>query len=153
MSFFRNWLYLYLKTNQVEAAFEKLLALLGEPYRTQYPFPGLHRIVDFALHLRKVVIEIDGTSHDTPVQAYKDTKTSIALEERGWRVIRFRNSEVAGIESPVQLRELIDLKLSTRPTLAELRAALLQLPEPPVKLSKPRGRRRVPGPKKAKKSA
>lgn len=151
MSFFRNWFYLYLKQSPSEVLFERLICQLGEPYRTQYPFPGLHRVADFALHRRKVIIEIDGASHDTPTQRYKDITTSIALEKQGWKVIRFRNEEVPGIGGPGTLAGLVEDKLATRPTLGELEAALLELPAPPVRPSKRRARAPKPAPKKAKK--
>lgn len=151
MSFFRNWFYLYLKQTPSEVTFERMIAQLGEPYRVQYPFPALHRIADFALHLRKIVIEIDGASHQIPTQARKDLVTTIALEKRGWRVIRFTNSEVIGIQSSVHLNEAIEAKLTTRPDLAALEAALLQYPEPVGKQSKRRARRKAPGPKSARK--
>lgn len=150
MSFFRNWFYLYLKQTAAESAFEREIAKMGEPYRTQYPFPSLRRVADFALHLRKIVIEIDGASHDTLEQRRKDLVTSIALEEKGWRVIRFQNAEVMGwVEGSIHLSEIIDSKLRSRPTLAELRTALASLPEPLVKRPKRRARKRVPAPKSA----
>lgn len=148
MSFFRNWFYLYKRSTAAEQLFEEALVKLGEPYRTQYPFPHLHRVADFALHLRKVVIEIDGASHDTVDQRRKDTATTIALEKMGWKVIRFKNEEVTRFQD---LAGEIDSRLLIRPTLAELEAALREFPEPPVKPSKRRVRGPKPAPKKARK--
>lgn len=151
MSFFRNWFYLYLKQTASEAIFESLICKLGEPYRAQYPFPGLRRVADFALHTRKIVIEIDGASHETLKQRRKDLVTTIALEKMGWRVIRFTNAEVAGWGVEFDLRGEIDRRLTVRPTLEELGAALLELPLVLSERAKPRGRRPKPGPKKAPK--
>lgn len=152
MSFFRNWFYMYLKQTAGETAFEKRITLLGKPYRIQYPFPGLRRIVDFALPHDKILIEIDGASHEAPAQRRKDLVTSIAFEKMGWKVIRFTNAEVLRIEP---LKDVVEAAIVDRtrhrPTLAELEAALLELPELPEKPAKPRGRKRAPGPKKARK--
>lgn len=148
MSFFRNWFFMYLKQPPAEVAFERKIASIGKPYRAQYPFPSLHRIVDFALHTDKVLIEVDGASHDTPVQRRKDITTSIALEKLGWRVIRFTNAEALHLDIT---EEVIALRLKHRPTLAELEAALQALPPLPEKHAKPRGRKRAPVPKKARK--
>lgn len=150
MSFFRNWFYLYKKSTLAEAHFEQLIVKLGEPYRTQYPFPHLHRVADFALHLRKIVIEIDGSSHDVLEQRRKDLLTTLALEKMGWSVIRFRNEEVVQLTVPL-LREEIERRVITRPTRAELETALLQLPEPVARPSKRRVRVPKPAPKMAKK--
>jgi very-short-patch-repair endonuclease len=87
MSFFRNWFFMYTKATAAESAFEKKISMLGKPYRAQYPFPSLRRIVDFAFHLDKVLIEVDGASHEVAAQRRKDITTSIALEKRGWAVI------------------------------------------------------------------
>lgn len=139
---------MYLKQPSAEVVFERKIASIGKPYRAQYPFPGLRRIADFALHLDKVLIEVDGASHSTPVQRRKDIATSIALEKLGWRVIRFTNEEAFSIDIT---EDVIAERIRHRPTLAELEEALRQLPLPPVKHAKPRGRKRAPGPKKARK--
>lgn len=147
MSFFRNWFYLYIKPTLAETVFEEHIARLGEPYRAQYPFPSLHRVVDFVLHRRKVVIEVDGASHLVENQRRKDLTTSIAMEKLGWSVLRFTNEEVMAAGFKLT-HEVLDHKLTTRPTLAELETLLGQLPEP---VAKPRKRKRGSAPKKAKK--
>lgn len=50
--------------------------------------------VDFACPAVKLVIEVDGPSHDTPEQAEFDAARTEYLEREGWRVIRFTNSEI-----------------------------------------------------------
>jgi very-short-patch-repair endonuclease len=49
-------------------------------------------IVDFASHSLKLVIEIDGGQH--AVQNYRDAKRTRFLENEGYRVLRFWNSDV-----------------------------------------------------------
>ena len=51
-------------------------------------------IVDFAARHAKVVIEIDGDTHDA-TQDYDARRTAL-LETRGYRVTRFTNAEVMG---------------------------------------------------------
>lgn len=152
--FFRNWFYLYLNPTRAETVFEACIAKLGQPYRAQYPFPGLHRIVDFAMPEAKVVIEVDGASHEAPAQRRKDLVSTIALEKAGWRVIRFTNAEVL-VDGFVLSGETIERRLASRPTLPELEAALstllLEHPELCKPRPKTRKRPRAPGPKSARK--
>jgi very-short-patch-repair endonuclease len=56
--------------------------------------------VDFACPAVKLVIEVDGPSHDDPEQKnFDDTRTEY-LQQSGWRVIRFTNAEIYdGIEA------------------------------------------------------
>lgn len=151
--FFRNWFYLYLHPTQSERAAESLICRLGTPYRAQYPFPRLHRIVDFALTERKVVIEVDGASHDSTTQRHKDLVSSLALEKAGWAVVRFTNAEVLAYAAnlPVEFSEILVGRITHRPSIPQLEEALRLLPDPPVghRRAKPRGRKRAPGPKKA----
>ncbi len=150
MSFFRNWYYLYMKRTPAEAALESALCKLGTPYRIEYPFPSLRRVVDFALPSMKVIIEVDGASHDNPVQIYKDLSSSIALEKLGWAVVRFTNDEV--MRDPAHCVQLLEGRVTSRRSLAELQEALGQLPESARAATKSRTRRPKPRPKKAQKS-
>lgn len=144
--FLRNWARLYSKQTAPETKLEREIALLGKPYRAQHPFFGLCRIVDFALIEDRIVIEVDGASHDKPAQRRKDVTSTIALEKQGWKVVRLRNEEVMD-DPAAALRTAFD-RLSNRPTLRELELALQDLPPaPPKKPSKRRGHRRAPVPK------
>ncbi len=51
-------------------------------------------IADFAARSARLVIELDGDSHAV-TQVYDATRTA-AFEARGYRVIRFTNSDVMG---------------------------------------------------------
>lgn len=154
--FLRNWARLYSKMTPAERRAEELICLLGKRYRAQHPFFGMRRIVDFALPDDKVIIEVDGSSHDLPVQRRKDIVSTLTLEEQGWRTVRFTNAEVLALGEIDRdwFWEKITEKLIHRPTPAELQSALQDLDrEFPELSAKTRKRRRAPGPKKARKSA
>lgn len=74
-----------------EAALEPAIAALGERYRHQYPFWGLKYFADFALLDRKLIIEVDGASHDKPAQKEKDLKHSLEVLKLGWYIYRCSN--------------------------------------------------------------
>ena len=65
-------------------------AALPVKVRRQHPI-GRH-VADFAVPARKLVVEIDGGQHASA--AAQDAARTRALEARGWRVIRFWNSDV-----------------------------------------------------------
>ena len=67
-------------------------AALPARVRRQHPI-GRH-FADFAVPARKLVIEIDGGQHASAIA--EDAARSRMLEARGWRVIRFWNSDVMG---------------------------------------------------------
>ena len=68
--------------------------------------------VDFAARSRKLVIELDGDSH--AAQERYDARRTAWLEERGYRVIRFTNSDVMTNETAV-LQAIIDALGCTAP--------------------------------------
>lgn len=124
-----------------EAALEPHIAALGERYRHQYPFWGIPYFADFALLDRKVIIEVDGDSHDRPEQKEKDLEHTLKVLELGWRVVRVTNEQVlrdpAGalqlalrsrLESPdilleeIQLKGRLELLRQNYPELLDLRA-------------------------------
>ena len=147
--FLRNWARLYSNPTKPEARLEIEIAKQGKRYRAQHPFFGIRAIVDFALLDDLVIIEVDGASHLQPAQRYKDCTRSIYLEGQCWKVIRFTNEE--SLTRPAECIANIESKVRCRPTLAELQEALRQLPEPPVRPSKRRGRKPKPVPEKVPK--
>ena len=51
---------------------------------------------DFCCREAKLVIEIDGVTHETPEELASDNRRTAWLEAQGYRVIRFRNEELMG---------------------------------------------------------
>ena len=62
----------------------------GLRFRRQHPIPPY--IVDFYLPSHRLVIEVDGDSHDDNT-AYEIRRT-FYLEQREYKILRFRNEEV-----------------------------------------------------------
>ena len=60
-------------------------------FRRQLPF-GARCIADFASHRAKLIIEVDGNTHD-PESAGEIARTAW-LEAEGYRVVRFSNADV-----------------------------------------------------------
>jgi very-short-patch-repair endonuclease len=51
-------------------------------------------ILDFYCAEKRLGIEIDGSVHDTPTQQERDAERTKELEERGIRLLRFKNRTV-----------------------------------------------------------
>ncbi|MDH5609481.1 MAG: endonuclease domain-containing protein [Cyclobacteriaceae bacterium] len=66
--------------------------LLGYRFKAQHPIDIY--IADFYCHKLKLVIEIDGISHDQRDQKEYDIGRTNALEEFGIKVIRFPNDRI-----------------------------------------------------------
>lgn len=64
----------------------------GLSFRRQVPMGSF--IVDFVCHDRNLVIELDGGQHATEQKAARDVKRTQWLASKGYRVLRFWNSEV-----------------------------------------------------------
>ena len=60
--------------------------------RRKSPF-GIY-IVDFVSHSERLVIEVDGVSHEGSQQKAHDTKRTTFIESRGYAVVRFSNDDV-----------------------------------------------------------
>ena len=60
-------------------------------FRRQVPF-GTRYIADFASHRGRLIIEIDGNTHD--LESPKEMARTAWLEAEGYRVVRFTNAEV-----------------------------------------------------------
>ena len=65
-------------------------AFAGLKFRRQHPV-GLY-VADFCCMQEKLIIELDGDSHDFSEQ--KDKDRTAALNKEGYRVIRFSNADV-----------------------------------------------------------
>ena len=64
----------------------------GAKFRRQHAI-GIY-VVDFACVELKLVIEVDGPSHNDPEQAAFDVQRTNDLQRWGWRVARISNAEV-----------------------------------------------------------
>ncbi|OJV19673.1 MAG: hypothetical protein BGO21_21665 [Dyadobacter sp. 50-39] len=65
---------------------------LGVKFRRQHP---LYRfVVDFYCHELRLVVEVDGSVHDSAEQAEYDEFRTILINQLDIKVIRFRNIEV-----------------------------------------------------------
>ena len=65
---------------------------VGAKFRRQHPVETY--IADFACIEAKLIVEVDGLSHDDAEQrAYDETRTA-ALKAAGWRVLRLRDADV-----------------------------------------------------------
>jgi len=66
--------------------------LLGYRFLRQRPIGNY--IVDFYCPKLKLAIEIDGSSHDSPIAMERDLRKDRYLESVGIKVIRYRDSDV-----------------------------------------------------------
>ncbi len=70
----------------------KMNRLKGYRFKSQHPINFF--IADFYCHKARLVVEVDGSIHDTLDQIEYDANRTYILEEFGITVIRFRNEEV-----------------------------------------------------------
>jgi very-short-patch-repair endonuclease len=61
-------------------------------FRRQHPV--LSYIADFACPEARLIVEIDGRSHDDPMQVQYDIERTKKLNEAGWRILRVRDDAV-----------------------------------------------------------
>ncbi len=66
--------------------------LNGLAFRRQVPIDRY--IADFVCHTAKLVIELDGGQHFTEAHERSDEVRTMALEAKGFRVVRFTNTDV-----------------------------------------------------------
>ena len=64
----------------------------GLKFRREHPIGGYY--ADFACIEAKLVVELDGLSHDLEAAATRDRHREREIEAAGWHVIRFRNRDV-----------------------------------------------------------
>jgi adenine-specific DNA-methyltransferase len=93
--------------------------LSGSKFRRQQPIGPY--VADFASFEVMLVVELDGSQHDSPENAQKDDARTKFLESQGFRVLRFRNQAL--VES---FEGVVDAIFQT----AQERAAALQYPSP-----------------------
>ncbi len=86
---------------------------VGAHFRKQVPMNKY--ILDFVCHSKKLVIELDGNSHDDDLQKAKDDKRDAWLEAQGYTVIRVWNHELYNNLDGV-LDEIYRYLISEHPT-------------------------------------
>ena len=95
--------------NNMTPAEEELWSLLRKHKLGSRKFRRQHSIgsyiVDFYCASEKLVIEVDGSVHDTPEALANDQVRDETLQHLGYRVVRIRNSEV--FEAPKQVLQKI----------------------------------------------
>ena len=86
----------------------------GLGFRRQVPIGPY--IVDFACHRARLIVELDGESHDFEARQRQDASRDDCLREMGYRILRFTNGDVmSSLEGVVQtIRETVR---STPPSL------------------------------------
>jgi very-short-patch-repair endonuclease len=72
----------------------KELPIEGTHFRRQAPI-GRY-VVDFFCPAKRLVIELDGGHHNDDETAKRDSERQAWLEQEGYRVVRFWNSDVTG---------------------------------------------------------
>ena len=79
--------------------------LSGFKFRRQHP---IHRyIADFCCPEARLIIELDGSVHDDGDQAVYDRERDEYLATRGYRILRFKNTEVIN-QTEVVLQTILD---------------------------------------------
>ena len=61
-------------------------------FKRQHPIGNY--IVDFICLEKKIIIEIDGGQHNEPINIEYDKQRTMFLETKGYKVIRFWNSDI-----------------------------------------------------------
>ena len=64
----------------------------GVKFRRQHAVEGY--IVDFIAIEHRLIVEVDGEVHTQPEQQEWDQERQRVLEEKGFRILRFRNQQV-----------------------------------------------------------
>jgi len=80
--------------------------LAGFKFRRQHVID--RRIVDFLCPAKKLIVEVDGETHDPARDAARDRH----LEADGYRTLRFSNAQVAG-EMDAVLQVILDACMDT----------------------------------------
>jgi very-short-patch-repair endonuclease len=85
----------------------KELPVEGTHFRRQAPIGPY--VVDFFCPAKRLIIELDGGHHNDDAMAERDSKRQAWLEQEGYRVIRFWNSEIARELNAVMERIYVEM--------------------------------------------
>jgi very-short-patch-repair endonuclease len=76
------------------AAWKQLRALSHEGFSFRREHALGSYVADFVCLRRRLIVEVDGGVHDFPGRAEQDAKRDAWLVSEGYRVLRFRDSEI-----------------------------------------------------------
>jgi very-short-patch-repair endonuclease len=79
----------------------------GTHFRRQAPIGPY--VVDFLCPAKRLIIELDGGHHNDDETAQRDQERQAWLEQEGYRVVRFWNSDVTGNLNAVMERIYVEL--------------------------------------------
>jgi very-short-patch-repair endonuclease len=96
----------------------KELPIEGTHFRRQAPI--VPYVVDFFCPAKKLIIEFDGGHHNDDAVAERDGERQAWLEQQGYKVIRFWNSDVAGDLNAVMENIYIELFCSREAAMPPL---------------------------------
>ena len=85
----------------------KELPVDGTHFRRQAPIGPY--VVDFLCPAAHLIIELDGGHHNEDETAKRDRERQLWLEQQGYRVVRFWNSEITGDLTAVLERIYVEL--------------------------------------------
>jgi very-short-patch-repair endonuclease len=85
----------------------KELPVEGTHFRRQAPVGPY--VVDFLCPAARLIIELDGGHHNEDEMARRDRERERWLEQQGYRIVRFWNSEIAGDLTAVLERIYVEL--------------------------------------------
>jgi very-short-patch-repair endonuclease len=85
----------------------KELPIEGTHFRRQAPIGPY--VVDFFCPAKRLIIELDGGHHNDDAVAERDSERQAWLEQEGFRVIRFWNSDVSSNLNGVLERLYVEL--------------------------------------------
>ena len=112
----------------------KELPIEGTHFRRQAPIGAY--VVDFFCPAKRLIVELDGGHHNDDETANRDRERQAWLEQQGYRVMRFWNSDVTGNFNAVIEQIYVELYGSREAEIAPLkhRRHLRKLhPTPPLR--------------------
>jgi very-short-patch-repair endonuclease len=132
-----RWGKLYRGTRH-ETLFERALARVGIPYRTQFPgfLYGFHYFPDFYLPTLQLCIEVDDPSHGA--KAEEDAIRTARLGQFGIRTVRVTNAEVQADAWGAVLKALTLANLTLDEAVGLGTSGAFHLPVPAAKAARAR---------------
>ena len=106
-----------------EKRFRKYLQLVADMAQFEFEFQVVYHnpdakkyyIVDFVIPFHKLVIEIDGPTHDKPEQKVNDSERDDAFLRAGYKVLRVKNNQT--YNQVVTIKRICESLLNTRHAL------------------------------------